>query len=250
VANFLKFLKAAGYIGWGSVGFAIVLLAISIVEHLIDKNVNAYWLVFIGALAFAFGAYRAWASEHEAFENELAKNAKPSLKIETPGVFFDISTPPDVQKLVIRLHVYAYLRVTNLTPTDTTIKDGYLVMTVGGVQYKALGDDIDVQGNALEHISTFRTGGETTTSDIFGKHTLTTFKRLMSVVNSTSPLKRGIPQEGFFVFTFTDQSIDWDHGSSYSIPVADFVLTLRDSFDGHHEHQVTVLNIPESHLKS
>lgn len=249
MANFLKFLKAAGYIGGSSVVLAIVLFAVSIWEHFADKNVNAYWLVFIGVLAFTFGAYRAWASEHEIYESEVAKNSRPSLRIEMPGVFFDISTPP-VQKLVVLLHVYAYLRVTNLTPTETTIKDGYLTMTVGGVRYKATGDDIVVQGKNLEHISDFRAGGETITSDIFGKHLLTPFKRLMSVVNSTSPLKRGIPQEGFFVFTFTDQKIDWDHESSYNIPVTDFVLTLRDSFDGHHEHQVTILNIPESHLKS
>jgi hypothetical protein len=248
--NFIKFLKAAGYIGLGSVGLAIVLLAISIDEHLRDKSVPSYWLMFIAAVAFAFGAYRAWAAEHEAYQNEVAENAKPSLQIEMMGVFFDVSPNPDLQQLQVRLHIYTYLRVTNLTTPETIIKDGHLVMTVGSNQYKAMGDDKGMQGNALEHISDFKIGGETTKTDVFGKTTLSPFKRLASVVNSNNPLKRGITQEGFVVFTFTDQSIDWDHENAYLMPVSDFVLTLRDSFNGLHEYQAMILKIPEAHLKT
>ena len=248
--NFIKFLKAAGYIGLGSVGLAIVLLAISIDEHLRDKNVPSYWLMLIAALGFAFGAYRAWATEHEAYQSEVAKNTKPSLQIEMAAVFFDVSPNPDVPQLQVRLHIYTYLRVTNLTNPQTIIKDGYLVMTVGGSQYKGMGDDKGIQGNALEHISDFKIGGETTTTDVFGKTMRSPFKRLTSVVNSNNPLMRGITQEGFVVFTFTDQSIDWDHENTYLMPVSDFVLTLRDSFDGLHEYQAMILKIPQAHLKT
>ena len=79
--NFVKFLKAAGSIGGGSVGLAIVLFGISIEEHFRDKNVNAYWLVLAAGIAFAFGAYHAWAGEFE-------KNTKPLLKIELTGCVF------------------------------------------------------------------------------------------------------------------------------------------------------------------
>jgi len=248
--NFIKFLKAAGYIGLGSVSLAIVLLAISIDEHLRDKNVPSYCLMLIATLGFAFGAYRAWATEYEAHQSEAAKNIKPSLQIEMAGVFFDLSPNPDVQQLQVRLHIYTYLRITNLNNPGTIIKDGYLVMTVGGCQYKGIGDDIGVQGNALEHISDFKIGGETTITDVFGKTTRSPFKRLSSVLNSNNPLKRGITQEGFIVFTFTGTSIDWDHQNTHLMPVSDFVLTLRDSFDGLHEYQAMILNIPEAHLKT
>jgi len=248
--NFIKFLKAAGYIGLGSVSLAIVLLAISIDEHLRDKNVPSYWLMLIAALAFAFGAYRAWATEHEAYQSEVAKSTKPSLQIEMAGVFFDVSPNPDVQQLQVRLHIYTYLRVTNLTNAGTIIKGGYLVMTVGGSQYKGTGDDKGIQGNVLEHISDFRIGGETTNTDVFGKTMRSPFKRLTSVVNSNNPLERGITQEGFVVFTFTDQSIHWDRENTYLMPVSDFVLTLRDSFDCLHEYQAIILKIPEAHLKT
>lgn len=221
--NFIKFVKSAGNIGLGSVGLAIVLLAISIDEHLRDKNVPSYWLMFIAALAFAFGAYRAWATEHEAYRNEVARNTKPSLQIEMKGVFFDVSSDPDVQQIRVRVHIYAYLRVTNLTIPEAIIKDGYLVMTVGGSQYKGMGDDKAIQGNALEHISDFKLGGEIIRTDVFGKTTLSPFKRLTSVVSSNNPLKRGITQEGFVVFTFTDHSIDWDHDNTSLMHVSDFV---------------------------
>jgi hypothetical protein len=124
------------------------------------------------------------------------------------------------------------------------------MMTVGGSQYNGMGDDRGIQGNVLEHITDFKIGGETTTTDVFGKTIRSPFKRLASVVNSNNPLTRGITQEGFVVFTFTDQSMDWDHENTHLMPVSDFVLTLRDSFNGLHEYQAMILKIPEAHLKN
>ena len=248
--NLIKFLKAAGNIGLGSVGLAIVLLVISIDEHLKDKNVSAYVLVLAAALSFAFGAYRAWANDHKAYMDEIEKNTKPLLKIELKASFFDISKVPDKQTLNLLIHIYAYLKVTNLTSPETVIKDGTLEMTVGGTRYQGIGHDKSVKGNAIEHISNFRIGGELTTTDVFGRNTLSPVKRLTSVVNADSPLKRGITQEGFFVYTFTDAAIDWDHENAYVMPVTDLVFTLRDSFDGVHSLEVESLDIPQGIIQT
>jgi hypothetical protein len=245
--RFLRFIQAAGSIGLSSVGFGIVLFIIAIIEHVKDKNLPVYWLVAPAVLFAIYGAYRAWGTEHVAYEREVAKNLKPLLKIEVQGSFFDVSRIPDTQK--IQVHIYAYLKVTNLTAAETTIKDGSLVMSVSGLRYKGFGDDKGVMGKSLEHISNFKIGGETTTTDVFGKNTLSPFKKLPAL-NSDSPLKRGITQEGFVTFTFTDSSMDWDHEQPYSLPVTDFVLAVRDSFDGTHEFQMAALQIPQAAIKA
>ena len=248
--NFFKFVKAAGYIGLSSVGLAIVLLAISIDEHLKDKNVSAYVLVLAAALSFAFGAYRAWANEHKAYTDEVEKNTKPLLRIELKGSFFDISPVPEKQTLDLLIRVYAYLKVTNLNSPETIIKDGTLEMTVGGVRYKGIGDDKSIKGNAIEHISDFRIGGEVTTTDVMGKNTLSPLIRLTSNLNANRPLKRGITQEGFIVYSFGNAKIDWDHENPYVMPVTDLVLTLRDSFDGVHSLEAKSLNIPSGMIQT
>lgn len=88
--RFFRFVRAAGSLGGGSVGLAILLFGISIEEHIRDKNVPTYWLILTAAVAFTFGAYRAWASEHEAYTNEVEKNA--SLPVPVPR--FDIHVSP------------------------------------------------------------------------------------------------------------------------------------------------------------
>jgi len=239
-----RFVQAAGSLGTGSVGLAIVLLGISVEEHLRDKNVPAYWLMLAAAVSFAFGAYRAWLNEHIALVVEREENSRPLLKIELTGSFFDVSKMPNKNEL--QVHVCAYLRVTNLNSPETLIKDGTLVMSVERARYKGVGDDISVKANAIEHISDFRIGGELAKADVFG-NTLSPFPRLMSRVNAEMPLRRGISQEGFFVFTFTDH-FDWDHENPYLMPVTDAVFALRDSFDGVHQLEVRILNIPEGVL--
>lgn len=240
----LRFVQAAGSLGAGSVVLSIVLLGISVEEHLRDKNVPAYWLLFAAVIAFTFGAYRAWANENEALADELEKNSKPLLNIELAGTFFDVSKVPNKNQL--QVHVYAYLKVTNLNSPETLIKDGTLVMTVDGMRCKGVGDDSSIKGNAVEHISNFRVGGEVLRADVFG-NTLSPFPRIVSRVNAETSLRRGIPQEGFFVFTFADL-MDWNHESPYLMPVTDAVVTLRDSFDGLHRLEATSLNIPQGTL--
>jgi hypothetical protein len=236
--NFIKFLKAAGSIGGGSVGLAIVLFGISIEEHFRDKNVNAYWLVLVAAIAIAFGAYRAWAGEFE-------KNTKPSLKIELTGALFEVSHMPHTQDTLIR--IYAYLRVMNLSTQETIIKDGTLEMTVGGIPYKGVGDDISAKGNFIEHHSTLQIGGEKPKTNIFD-NTISPFPRLLSQVNAEKPLRRGIPQEGFFAFTFGNAAMDWNKENPYVMPVTDVLLTLKDSFDGTHSIEGKSLDIPSGFL--
>jgi hypothetical protein len=234
-----RFVQAAGIYGGGSVGLAIVCFVISIIEHFIDKNINEYWFVLAGAAFFAFGAYTAWAREHDAYTAEVEKNAKPSLKIELNGSFFDVSKIPNKNEL--QTHIYAYLRVTNLTTPETVIKDGTLDLTVDGISYHGVGDDISVKGNTVEHVSDFKLVGEVKT-EVFG-NTLSRFPRLSSVVNANSPLRRGITQEGFFAFTFADLK-HWNSDNEYVMPAAYAKLTLRDSFDEPHSVVMMNLNIP------
>jgi hypothetical protein len=238
----IRFLRSAGAIGGGSVGLAIVLFAVSIVEHFIDKNINAYWFVLVGAAFFAFGSYTAWERKQEALTKEIERNTKPSLNIELKGAFFDNSKMPNNE---LQTHIYAYLKVTNVNDPETLIKDGTLVMTVGGTRHKGIGDDSSVKGNVIEHISNFRVGGELPRPDVVG-NTISPFTRLLSLVgvNVSNPLRRGITQEGFFVFRFANP-IDWSHDkSSHIMPASDVYLTLRDSFDGVHAFEKMLLNIP------
>jgi hypothetical protein len=244
--SIFRFVQGAGSLGAGSVLLSIVLLGISVEEHFRDKNIPAYWLILAAVVSFSFGAYRAWANEHESLVQEFEKNSKPLLKVELRGTFFDVSRIPN--KNALQAHVYAYLRVTNLRSPETLIKDGTLEMTVEGSRYWGVGDDGSAKGNAIEHVSDFRLDGEITTADVFG-NTLSPFPRLLSVVNAEKPLRRGITQEGFFVFTFTDL-MDWNRDNPYTMPVNDAVFTLRDSFDGTHTLEVTSLNIPQGTLTS
>jgi len=238
--NFIKFLKAAGSIGGGSVVLAIVLFVISIEEHFRNKNVNAYWLLLIAAIAIAFGAYRAWAAQSET-------NTKPNLKIELTGALFEVSHMPHTQDTLIR--IYAYLKVMNLSTQETIIKDGSLEMTVGGIPYKGVGDDISAKGSSIEHHSTLQIGGEKPKTNIFD-NTISPFPRLLSEVNAEKPLRRGIPREGFFVFSFGNAAMNWSHENEYVMPVTDVLLTLKDSFDGSHSIEGKSLEIPSGFLQT
>lgn len=154
----LKFLKAAGTLGITSVALAVVLFAVSIVEHVRDKNVPAYVFIYLAAICFAVGAYMAWSAEADKLDEERAKNQKPLLKVELIAAFFDVSKVPGTQDA--QVHVYAYLRVANLNDAPTLIKSGVLRMVVGGVEHTGRGDDSGVAGNWLEHNSGFRLGAK------------------------------------------------------------------------------------------
>jgi len=217
-----QFVKATSRLGGGSVALAIVLFGISIYEHLVEKNLSAYWLVLAAGVFFAIGAYDAWASADNALTREIDKSTKPLLKIELVRAFFDVSRVANQNQL--QTHVYTYLKVTNLNTPVTLIKDGSFVLTVDGRRYKGFGDDATRTGNALEHVSDFRLGGEASI-EVFG-NTLSQFPRLMSRVNAEKPLQRGITLEGFFVFTFPDLH-DWNREELYLVEAADAVLTCE-----------------------
>ena len=71
--EFLKFFVDAGLLGGGSEIFAVVLFLIALKEHQRDKNLQAAWLTLLGVLAFGFGSYRAWDTEHAATVDLTAK---------------------------------------------------------------------------------------------------------------------------------------------------------------------------------
>jgi hypothetical protein len=238
-----QFLKATGRLGGGSVALALVLFGISIYEHLIEKNLSAYWLVLAAGVFFAFGAYDAWRSADSALAQEVGKSTKPLLKIELVRAFFDVSKVGNQNQL--QTHIYTYLKLTNLTAPATLIRDGSLVLTVDGGRYTGIGHDATTTGNALEHVTDFKLGGEAST-DVFG-NTLSQFPRLTSRINAENPLQRGITQEGFFVFAFPDLA-DWNREQPYLMEATDAVLSLRDSFDGMHSVQLMHLKIPNGVL--
>lgn len=244
-APFVRFIKATGRFGGGSVVLAIVLFGISIYEHLIGKNVPAYWLVLAAGVFFVVGAYDAWLSADKAFARESAKSIQPLLRIELVRAFFDVSKSENRNEL--QTYIYAYLKVTNLNTPETLIEDGSLVLTVDGKRYKGIGNDASKIGNALEHVTDFKLGGEVTT-EVFG-NTLSQFPRLMSKVTADMPLRRGITQEGFIVFAFPDLH-DWNRDEPYLIRATDTVLSLRDSFDGQHSVELMFLNVPNGVLTS
>lgn len=79
--RFFRFLTTAGWIGGGSVMLSMILLAITIWEHLHDKNVAAFVLGILVVVFFCFGAYIAWSKESEKYLNEKQKHEQPDFKL-------------------------------------------------------------------------------------------------------------------------------------------------------------------------
>ncbi|HLH36133.1 MAG TPA: hypothetical protein VKX41_15790 [Alloacidobacterium sp.] len=245
----LQFIRASGRLGGGSASLAVILLIISIEEHLRRQNVSAYWFILLAGVFFCFGAYNAWSNEHDALVQASEKNSKPSLQIELLAAFFEVDPVPDKKDL--QVHVYTYLRVTNLTAPEALIRDGSLTISVLGIQYKGLGDDARRMGNALEHVSDFRIGGEMISSDAFA-NTLSPFIRLLSNVNANRPLRQGLTQEGFVAFAFPEierWTADQDH-AQYGMDAPDIDLCLRDSYGGLHSVHIPNLRIEGGSLQN
>ena len=92
--NFIQFLVAAGKIGITSVIAALVLLVVSIVEHVHGANLASYVLACAAALMFGAGAYAAWGKEHEQYETEKAKHDNPNLELNVVSILtkYDATT--------------------------------------------------------------------------------------------------------------------------------------------------------------
>ncbi len=234
---FIRFITAAGRIGGGSVVLSIVLFGFSVYEHFVARNIHAYWLVLAAGASFVGGAYYAWLNADKALAQQICKSALPQLRIELVRAFFDVSPLPGFK---LQVHIYAYLKVTNQNPPETLIKAGALAITVAGKQYVGNGDDVSKSGNALEHVTDFRLGGEAAT-EVFGD-TLSRFPRLLSSVTPETPLRRGITQEGFFVFAFPGLH-DWNCDERHLLRVTDAELSITDSFDAKHPVHFKSLNI-------
>jgi hypothetical protein len=247
MANFrpFKFIKAAGTLGITSVALSVALFLVSIIEHESDKNVPAYWFIYLAPLFFAVGAYLAWSAERDKWEEERSKNQKPELSIDLMAAFFDTYQPPSTHDLWI--HVYAYLRVANLREPPTLIKQGSLTMTVGGVKHTGKGDDVSISGGWLEHNSAFKLGGEKKGS-VFSE-TYTPVRRLTSDVNWEYPLVRGVHRDGIVVFTFQSQ-MDWDKENPYTMSATHVRLSLTDTFDQQHSVTIDRLDIPNGTLQN
>jgi hypothetical protein len=245
VGNFrpFKFIKAAGTLGATSVALSVVLFIISIVEHVVGGNLQAYWFSYLAPVFFAFGAYLAWSAERDELEKEMGKNQKPLLNIQLIKAFFDVSKIPGTQK--IQVHIYTYLRVANLRETRTLIKGGVLTLVVGGVECTGQGDDVSVSGGWLEHGTPFRLGGEKTGS-VFSE-VYTPVRRLTSDINWEYPLVQGVHRDGILVFTFQDQ-MDWDSGNPHMMNATHLSLSLTDTFDQQHSITIDKVDIPSGTL--
>lgn len=84
MVRFLQFIKTAGGIGGGSVILAIACFAITVEEHLSNRNVPAAVFGFLTVGFFCFGAFQAWNKEREA-RVELERryfDERPELVLE------------------------------------------------------------------------------------------------------------------------------------------------------------------------
>jgi hypothetical protein len=85
--NVCLFFKTSEELGWGGFVTAGILLIVSVVEHLHDKNIQGYSLAVIAAVSFSFGAYKAWSVEHKNLltqavaHNERIKNLENGLNL-------------------------------------------------------------------------------------------------------------------------------------------------------------------------
>jgi len=81
VRTFAKFVKDAGVLGGGSVALAIILLGITIYEHVVSHNVPTFWLGILVVMFFCLGTFLAWRKEFERAENlERALQAQGSTQ--------------------------------------------------------------------------------------------------------------------------------------------------------------------------
>jgi hypothetical protein len=249
MANFrpLSFIRAAGTLGATSVALSVVLFVVSIVEHERDKNVPAYWFIYLAPAFFAVGAYLAWSAERDKWEEEKAKNQKPELSIDLIAAFWDTYQPPGT--CYVWIHVYAYLRVANLREPPTLIKQGCLTMTIGDVEYSGNGDDVSISGGWLEHNTAFKLGGEKKGS-VFSE-TYTPVRRLTSDINWEYPLVRGVHRDGIVVFTFQNQ-MDWQGEipgeNSQIMSATHLCLSLTDTFNQPHSIKIDRVDIPNGTL--
>lgn len=244
-ADFLRFVRAAGRIGASSVFFAILLFTISVYEHFIGKNLSAYWFVLAAGVFFTLGAFTAWLNIDRELRLEKSPHVGARLHIELVRAFFDVSKVEN--RNVLQLHIYTYLRVTNMNPIDTLIKSGAIELTVEGKQYRGSDDDVSRVGNSLEHVTDFKLGGETST-EVFG-NTLSRFRRLMNRLGTEQTLKQGITREGFIAFLVPELH-DWNRENPYLIEAANVVLTLTDSLGGRHSVENSELRIANGVLIS
>lgn len=238
------FLRSAGKLGFASATAGLILLLISDLEHVRGNSLASYSFLLVGPLLFAFGAYMAWSTEHERWKAEIERNTKPDLRIELLATFFDVSKLPGTNDS--RIHIYAYLRVTNASQPETLITGGRMNLMVGGAQYSAKGDDISRQGGYIEHNSIFRLGGERK-REVFGE-VFTPVQRLIASVNRENPLRRGIHQDGVIVFTYQGV-MDWGE-NQYVMEATDVRVTLTDSLGQSHTLPVGNLSIPCGTLRN
>jgi hypothetical protein len=82
----MRFIVTAGTWGLLSMLASVALLAISIVEHVREKNVTSYVLLFFAALAFGVGAFIAWHEENKKYEAERTKHDNPNFQLTIASI--------------------------------------------------------------------------------------------------------------------------------------------------------------------
>jgi len=85
---FVRFLKASGRIGGGSVIFALILFGIALWEHHFGRNVPTLLLVAVGVGFFCYGCYLAWLKEMQDKEKVIASIESPDFDLLLSGWTF------------------------------------------------------------------------------------------------------------------------------------------------------------------
>jgi hypothetical protein len=134
MGNLWAFFLAAGELGGGSVILAVVLLVISIIEHLRDENIAARWLAGVAGLAFCFGAYQAWQAEHSSNVDLRGKLTALTVPDLHPS-FYRIATGHDKSGHTI---LFVWIEVTNNgAPSVATLED-ISISQPGGRKFRAM----------------------------------------------------------------------------------------------------------------
>jgi hypothetical protein len=92
----IEFIKTAGWLGGGSVMLAIILLGITIWEHIRSQNVATIVYGVLVMIFFSFGCYIAWSKERDKFELEAVKHELPDFKLTLGPVLTSYNPNMDI----------------------------------------------------------------------------------------------------------------------------------------------------------
>lgn len=183
------------------------------------------------------------AREYQRAETEICRNERPELKIEIQSLLWDVSKEEKSNKL--QVEIYAYLRVTNIRTTLTTLKGATLCIETLGHRYTAsekYPDNPKENINTLSHSTNFRSGRDGHDDYDISHETISYVEPLMTRSGQEEPFERGIPQKGLLRFGIPGMKTK--EGDSTELEATSLSITLTDSFDQQHSFLMGETVIP------